>query len=143
MKIAIYTRVSTEEQVREGTSLDVQREYLEKYTKREGYEIYKVYSDEGISGYSDKRPALQELLKDAKLRRFDLAIAYKIDRFSRNLKDLLNLVDELSSSGVGFKSATEPFDSTTSAGKLMFQQLGSFAEFERNGLAERVLRGMI
>ena len=142
MKIAIYTRVSTEEQVREGTSLDVQREYLEKYAQREGYEIYKVYSDEGISGYSDKRPALQELLKDAKLRRFDLAIAYKIDRFSRNLKDLLNLVDELSSSGVGFKSATEPFDTTTSAGKLMFQQLGSFAEFERNRLAERVMPGI-
>jgi len=91
MKIAIYTRVSTEEQVREGTSLDVQREYLEKHAQRECYEIYKVYSDEGISGYSDKRSALQELLQDAKLRRFDLVIVHKIDRFSRNLKDLLNL----------------------------------------------------
>jgi len=67
----------------------------------------------------------------------------KIDRFSRNLKDLLNLVDELFSYGVGFKSATEPFDTTTSAGKLMFQQLGSFAEFERNRIAERVFPGMV
>lgn len=63
-------------------------------------------------------------------------LVHKIDRFSRNLKDLLMMVDELSSYGVGFKSATEPFDTTTSAGKLMFQQLGSFAEFERNKIAE-------
>ena len=143
IKIAIYIRVSTEEQVREGFSLTVQREYLEDYAKREGYEVFKIYSDDGISGYSERRPALQELLQDAKLRRFELVIVYKIDRFSRNLKDLLNLVDDLSNSGVGFKSATEPFDSTTSAGKLMFQQLGSFAEFERNRLAERVFPGMI
>jgi site-specific DNA recombinase len=143
MKIAIYTRVSTEEQAKEGFSLSVQREYLNDYAKREGHELYKVYSDDGISGYSDRRSALQELLQDAKLRRFDLVIVYKIDRFSRNLKDLLNLVDELSACGVAFKSATEPFDTSTSAGKLMFQQLGSFAEFERNRLAERVMPGMI
>lgn len=143
MKTAIYLRVSTEDQAKEGYSLEVQREYLEAFALREGFEIFKVYSDDGISGYSIRRPALQELLKDAKDKKFDLALVYKIDRFSRNLKDLLNLVDELLSCGVGFKSATEPFDSTTSAGKLMFQQLGSFAEFERNRLAERVFPGMI
>ncbi|HPY99770.1 MAG TPA: recombinase family protein, partial [bacterium] len=143
MKIAIYIRVSTEEQAKEGYSLTTQREHLENYAKREGHDIFRVYSDDGISGYSERRPALQALLQDAKLRRFDLVIVYKIDRFSRNLKDLLNLVDELSNSSVGFKSATEPFDTTTSAGKLMFQQLGSFAEFERNRLAERVMPGMI
>ena len=143
MKIAIYIRVSTEEQAKEGYSLTTQREYLEEYAKRDGRDVFKVYSDNGISGYSERRPALQELLKDAKLRRFDLVIVHKIDRFSRNLKDLLNLVDELSMRGVAFKSATEPFDTTTSAGKMMFQQLGSFAEFERNRLAERVMPGMI
>ncbi|MDD5070592.1 MAG: recombinase family protein [Candidatus Omnitrophica bacterium] len=143
MKVAIYIRVSTEEQAKEGFSLTTQREYLEEYAKREGHDLYRVYSDDGISGYSERRPALQELLHDAKLRRFDLVIVYKIDRFSRNLKDLLNLVDELSNSGVAFKSATEPFDTSTSAGKLMFQQLGSFAEFERNRLAERVMPGMV
>ena len=143
MKVALYLRVSTEDQVKEGYSLEVQREYLESFAKREGLEIFKVYQDDGISGYSTERPALKELLKDAKGRKFDLVLVYKIDRFSRNLKDLLNLVDELSSSGVGFKSATEPFDTTTSAGKLMFQQLGSFAEFERNRIAERVFPGMV
>jgi len=131
LRIAIYIRVSTEDQAKEGYSLEVQREYLESFAKREGLEVFKVYQDDGISGYSTERPALRELLKETKGRKFDLVLVYKIDRFSRNLKDLLNLVDELSSSGIGFKSATEPFDTTTSAGKLMFQQLGSFAEFEK------------
>jgi site-specific DNA recombinase len=135
--------VSTEDQVKEGYSLQVQKEYLESFTVREGYEVFKVYRDDGISAYSTRRPALQQLLADAKAKRFELALVYKIDRFSRNLKDLLMLVDELSSYGVGFKSATEPFDTTTSAGKLIFQQLGSFAEFERNRIAERVFPGMV
>jgi site-specific DNA recombinase len=86
---------------------------------------------------------LQQLLADAMAKRFELVLVHKIDRFSRNLKDLLMLVDELSSYGVAFKSATEPFDTTTSAGKLMFQHLGSFAEFERNRIAERVFPGMM
>ncbi|MCK5494279.1 MAG: recombinase family protein, partial [Candidatus Omnitrophica bacterium] len=126
MKTAIYIRVSTEDQAKEGYSLEVQREYLESFAIREGNEVVKVYCDEGISAYSTRWEALQQLLKDAKDKKFELVLVYKIDRFSRKLKDLLNLVDELSSYGVGFKSATEPFDSTTSAGKLMFQQLGSF-----------------
>ncbi|MFC2062243.1 recombinase family protein [Elusimicrobiota bacterium] len=138
MMISLYIRVSTEDQAKEGYSLEVQREYLESFAEWEGYEIFKVYCDDGVSAFSTRRPALQELLEDARERKFDLVLVYKIDRFSRNLKDLLNLVDELSSYGVGFKSATEPFDTTTSAGKLMFQQLGSFAEFERNRIAERV-----
>jgi len=141
MQVAIYIRVSTEEQAKESYSLAVQMEYLESFAKREAYEVYKVYCDDGISAYSTRRPALQELLKDAKEKKFDLV--YKIDRFSRRLKDLLNLVEELESYGVGFKSATEPFDTTTSAGKLMFQQLGSFAEFEKNRIAERVFPGMV
>jgi len=143
MRTAIYIRVSTEDQAKEGYSLEVQKEHLESFALREGYEVFKVYSDDGISAYSTRRSALQELLADAKAKRFELVIVHKIDRFSRNLKDLLMLVDELSSYGVGFKSATEPFDTTTSAGKLMFQQLGSFAEFERNRIAERVFPGMI
>jgi site-specific DNA recombinase len=66
MKIAIYIRVSTEDQAREGYSLEVQREYLEFFAKREGLEIFKIYQDDGISGYCTERPALKELLKDAK-----------------------------------------------------------------------------
>ena len=68
MKIAIYTRVSTEDQAKEGYSLEVQREYLESFAKREGYEIFKTYSDDGISAYSTRRSALRELLVDAKYK---------------------------------------------------------------------------
>ncbi|MDA8130982.1 MAG: recombinase family protein [Elusimicrobia bacterium] len=143
MKTALYLRVSTEDQAREGYSLEVQRETLEAFVKREGHEIYKVYSDDGISGATTRRPALAALLADAKGGKFGLVLVAKLDRFSRNLKDLLILVDELCGYGVGFKSAGEPFDTTTSAGKLMFQQLGSFAEFERNRIAERVFPGMV
>jgi len=143
MKTSIYIRVSTEDQVREGYSLEVQREYLTNFTKQQGCEVFEVYADEGISAGTTDRPALQKLLKDAKQKKFDLVLVYKIDRFSRRLKDLLVLVDKLESCGVGFKFATEPFDTTTSAGKLMFQQLGSFAEFERNRHSERVTPGML
>ena len=147
MKVAIYTRVSTDEQAREGYSLEVQEEYLRGFAKKEGWEICfsengRIYSDD-ITGYTLDRPALKRLFSDAKQKKFDLVLVYKIDRFSRKLMNLLNLVEELESYGIGFKSATEPFDTTTSAGKLMFQQLGSFAEFERNRIAERVFPGMI
>lgn len=72
MKIAIYIRVSTEDQAKEGYSLEVRREYLESFTKREGFEVFKIYQDDGISGYFTERPALKEFLKDAKDKTFDL-----------------------------------------------------------------------
>lgn len=99
MKVALYLRVSTEDQAKEGYSLDVQREYLESFAKRESLTIYKIYQDDDISGYTLDRSALKELSGDAKQRKFDLR--YKIDRISRNLKNLLNLVDELYSYGGG------------------------------------------
>ena len=134
MKVAIYTRVSTEDQVKEGTSLEVQRDFLVSYAKREGWEIYyseagKIYEDDGYSGYTRERPALKKLFADAKKKRFEMVLVHKIDRFSRNLRDLLNLVDELEYLNISLKSATEPYDTSSSAGKMMFQQLGSFAEF--------------
>ncbi|MDP2939720.1 MAG: recombinase family protein [Candidatus Omnitrophota bacterium] len=147
MKVAIYIRVSTEDQAKEGTSLEVQREFLINYAKKEGWEIYHpdekdVYEDDE-SGYSRERTELKRLLTDAKRGRFNMVLVYKIDRFSRKLKDLLNLVDELEEMNIGLKSATEYYDTTNSAGKMMFQQLGSFAEFERNRIKERVFPGMI
>ncbi|MFH1360401.1 MAG: recombinase family protein [Candidatus Omnitrophota bacterium] len=149
MKVALYTRVSTEDQAREGFSLEVQRNYLLQYAKNFGWDVFcsmsgrDVYMDDGYSGGNMDRPALQRLLFDARNKHFDLILVYKQDRLSRRLKDLLGLLEEFDSLGIGYKSATEPFDSTTSAGKLMFQQLGSFAEFERNRIAERVFLGMV
>ncbi len=148
MRVALYTRVSTEDQVKEGTSLEVQREFLVDFVSRKenreaNWEIYypetdRVYEDDGYSGYSRERPALKRLLTDAKKKKFQLILVYKIDRFSRNLKELLEMVDEFEHLGISLKSATEPYDTTNSTGKFMFQQLGSFAEFERNRIKERV-----
>lgn len=149
LRVALYTRVSTEDQAREGYSLSVQRDYLLDFAKREGLQVYftdekaKIYEDDGYSGYSLDRPAMNQLLKDAQTGKFDLILVYKLDRFSRRLRDILNVLDELDSIGVQFKSATEPYDTTTSSGKLMLQQLGSFAEFERNRIIERVFPGML
>lgn len=148
-RAAIYTRVSTEDQAREGYSLSVQQDYLKDFAKREGFQIHyadgkgKIYVDDGYSGYSLDRPAMNQLLKDARAGKFDLILVYKLDRFSRRLRDILNTLDELDALGVKFKSATEPYDTTTSSGKLMLQQLGSFAEFERNRIIERVVPGMV
>lgn len=149
MRVAIYTRVSTEDQAREGYSLEVQSESLLNFAKREKWQVYSpegsatIYEDDGYSGYSLDRPAFEALMSDAHKKKFDLILVYKLDRFSRRLRDILNILDELDVLGIEFKSATEPYETTTSAGKLMIQQLGSFAEFERNRIIERVVPGMI
>ncbi len=149
IKAALYTRVSTEDQAREGYSLGVQRDYLLEFAKKQGWDVHsphsknKVYQDDGYSGSSLDRPAFSQLIADARAKKFNLILVYKLDRFSRRLRDILNTLDELDSLGVQFKSATEPYDTTTSAGKLMLQQLGSFAEFERNRIIERVVPGML
>jgi len=149
MKVALYTRVSTEDQAREGFSLEVQKNYLLQYAKSFQWEVFcsipncQVYEDDGFSGSRMERPALQRILLDARNKRFDLIVVYKQDRLSRKLKDLLSMLEEFDSLGVGYKSATEPFDTTTSAGKMAIQMLGSYAEFERNRLIERVFPGMV
>jgi site-specific DNA recombinase len=149
MKVALYTRVSTEDQAREGFSLEVQRTYLLQYAKNFGWDVFcsmsgrDVYMDDGYSGGNMDRPALQRLLFDARNKQFDLILVYKQDRLSRRLKDLLGLLEEIDSLGIGYKSATEPFDTTSSAGKMAIQMLGSCAEFERNRLVERVFPGMV
>ncbi len=149
MRVALYTRVSTEDQAREGFSLEVQRTYLLQYAKNFGWDVFcsmsgrDVYMDDGYSGGNMDRPALQRLLFDARNKQFDLVLVYKQDRLSRRLKDLLGLLEEIDSLGVGYKSATEPFDTTSSAGKMAIQMLGSCAEFERNRLVERVFPGMV
>ncbi|MFH1507074.1 MAG: recombinase family protein [Candidatus Omnitrophota bacterium] len=148
MKVALYIRVSTEDQVREGTSLEVQREFLENYAKRESWEIYypekdSIYKDDGYSGYTLERPALTRLLKDAKRKKFNVVLVYKIDRFARNNRLLLNLVEELDNIEIGFKSATEAFDTVSAAGKLALSMLGTVAQFERDRIIERVFPGMI
>jgi len=148
-KVALYTRVSTEDQAKEGYSLEIQENYLIEYAKREKWQTFcsmpgsKVYQDSNVSGYILNRPAFSKLLQDARQNKFDLILVYKLDRFSRNLKDILNIIDELAEYNVAFKSATEPFDTSIYEGRMALQQLGMFAEFERNRIKSRVFPGMV
>ncbi|MEM3851589.1 MAG: recombinase family protein [Methanomassiliicoccales archaeon] len=143
MKVAIYLRVSTAEQAEEGFSIAAQRERLKAYVVSQGWQLAKEYEDGGFSGGTLNRPAFLRMMEDLKRREFDLILVYKLDRLSRNMRDLSNLVHEMDKSGIYFKSATEPFDTTTPAGKLIFNMLGSVAEFERGMIAERVKMGMM
>ncbi|OPY88347.1 MAG: DNA-invertase hin [Smithella sp. PtaU1.Bin162] len=149
MKVALYTRVSTEDQAREGFSLTVQKNYLIEHAKAQGWEIFcsipgcQVYEDDGYSGATMDRPALRKLLFDAKNKLFNVLIVYKQDRLTRKLKDTLAILEDLDTLGIGFRSVTEPMDTTTSAGKFALQMIGGCAEFERNRLIERIFPGMI
>ncbi|EOU1685995.1 recombinase family protein [Clostridium perfringens] len=142
--IAIYCRVSTEEQSENGYSIDEQERLLEEWCKKMGYVIYKCYSDRGISGKNIKdRPALKELLSDAKAGKFDMVISWKINRVSRKLEDVLKIVNLLEKNDITFKSYSEPFETDTPAGRMQFQMMALIGEFERGTIAQNVKMGMI
>ncbi|MBL1224203.1 recombinase family protein [Enterococcus sp. BWR-S5] len=138
-RVALYIRVSTQEQAADGYSIQAQEQVGREYAKRMGYEVVKVYIDEGESGKSTKhRLAYQQMMKDAKLGIFDLVVIWKLTRLGRNMLDTLITVEELLLYSIGLHSISEQFDITNSTGKLMLQLLGSFAEFERNQISENV-----
>ena len=139
MKAAIYARVSTLDQEPEN-QLGELRRYVQArgWTAQESQE----YVDRGISGTKDRRPALDSLLRDARQRRFDVLVCWRLDRLGRNLKHLITLLEELQALGVAFVSLAEGIDATTPAGKLQMHILGAIAEFERGRIRERVLAGL-
>lgn len=140
---AIYVRVSTEEQVKEGYSIPAQIEVLSQYCKLYNLTVYKIYKDLGISGKSmENRSGLQEMLKDAEKNLFDVVLVWKTNRLARNLKDLLVLVDRLEQKNVAFISYSEHFDTFTPTGRMTMQILGSIGEFERNTIVENVKLGL-
>lgn len=140
---AIYVRVSTEEQAKQGFSLIAQEDALKSYATAIGFEIYKIYRDEGKSAKDLKhRPALQELLKDAEEGKINAIFVYKLDRFSRSLKDLILTIEKLKDLGVDFISLQDKIETTSASGKLMFHIISSFAEFERDIISERTKFGM-
>lgn len=104
--------------------------------------LARAYSDSGVSGATTSRPALDELLRDAKRRRFDAVVVWSLDRLGRNLKHLITLLDEFQALGIAFISLKEGLDWTTPAGRLQAQLLGMISEFERARIAERVRVGM-
>lgn len=145
MKIAaIYTRVSSDEQVK-GCSLDVQEKEIIKYCENNGYKHSKehIYREEGYSGFLSERPQLQRLMDGAREKRFDTVIVLKTDRYARNLQLLLNMVGELKDYGVGFISVKENIDNQTSNGKTLMQVFGWVAEMERDMIRDRTLMGQL
>ena len=141
VRVATYTRISTDEE-RQPNSLEAQRVRLEAFVASQpGWRIERRYEDQ-FTGTVIDRPALSRLLKDTKLGRFDVLLVYRVDRLARSIRGLVQVIDELDQAGVIFRSATEPFDTGTPAGRMMVQMLGVFAEFERALIVERITAGL-
>ena len=137
MKVAIYCRVSTEEQ-----NWNNQLGMLLDYCKKNKYKVYKQYVDI-ISGSKQSRPEFNKMLEDMRRYRFRAVVVTKLDRIGRSLKHLLSLFDEFESKKVEFIAVTQNIDTTSSIGKLQLQIIGAFAEFERNLISERTKEGLL
>ena len=114
---------------------------LQQYIEARGWTA-REYVDEGVSGSTNRRPALDELLQDAKRRRFDVLVCWRLDRLGRNLRHLILFLEELQSLGIAFVSLAEGIDATSPAGRLQMHILGAIAEFERARISERVVAGL-
>ena len=138
-RAAIYVRVSTDRQ-----TVENQLRELRQIAERRGWEVVKEYDDAGISGSKGRndRPGLDEMLKDAQRRRFDIVMAWAIDRLGRSLIDLLGTIQQLETCGVDLYLDQQAIDTTTPTGRLMFQITGAFAEFERSMIRQRIRAGL-
>ena len=136
MRCAIYARVSTYEQEPEN-----QLQELRRYAEARGWTVVE-YIDRGVSGSTDRRPSLDRLVTDARRRRFDVLVVWRLDRLGRNLKHLVTLLEDLQAVGIAFVSLGEGIDCTTAAGRLQLHVLAALAEFERARIAERVRAGL-
>jgi DNA invertase Pin-like site-specific DNA recombinase len=139
-RAAIYMRVSTNN----GQTTENQRLELEKIAAARGWQVVEIYADAGISGAKgrEKRPGLDRLLKDAGRRRFDVVMAWAIDRIGRSLLDLLSIIQDLDAVGVDLYLDQQHLDTTTPTGRLLFQITGAFAEYERGIIRERIKAGL-
>lgn len=138
-KVAIYIRVSTQEQAQEGYSVDQQTERLTSFCKAKDWPIVDVYTDPGFSGANTQRPALQKLFSDIEAGRVDCVLVYKLDRLSRSQKDTLYMIEDVFlAHGVDFVSMQENFDTSTSFGRAMIGILSVFAQLEREQIRERM-----
>lgn len=141
--VAIYTRVSTTDQAREGHSLEEQEKRLRARCISNDYEVYKVYTDAGISGKStDNRPAYQQMMKDLKKGKFNSIMAFKMDRISRSIIDFEEFFNEIKKYNCGIEFLCENIDTNGAAGMMFARILGIFAQFERELIQERTLVGV-
>jgi DNA invertase Pin-like site-specific DNA recombinase len=138
-RAALYVRVSTDHQ-----TVENQIRELTAIAERRGWQIVETYQDAGISGSKgrDERPALDQMLRDATRRKFDVVMAFAIDRLGRSLHDLLQTIETLDEYGVHLFVDKQQLDTTTPMGKLIFQVCGAFAEFEKSIIKQRVRAGI-
>jgi DNA invertase Pin-like site-specific DNA recombinase len=137
MRAAIYTRVSLS-----GQSVEMQTRDLRQLAERRGFEIVNEYTDAGVSGAKDSRPALDAMLTDARRGKFRVLLVWRLDRLGRSLANLIRLLENFRAWNVELVSFSEGLDFTTTTGKLMFQLLSAFGEFERECIRERVRAGL-
>ena len=137
-RVASYARVSTATE----QSPEMQLRDLRELAERRGFEVVREYVDTGFSGATDSRPALNDLLADARRGRFEAVLVWKLDRLGRSLVHLVRLLEELRQLGVELISFSEGLDFTTTTGKLLYQVISAFAEFERECIRERVKAGL-
>ncbi len=146
-RVAIYLRVSTDEQAEKGYGLDTQKDCLLKQCQNLGYKLEEqhIYCDAGLSGSLQikDRPALAKLFEDAEKKQFDLVLVYRLDRFFRSLKHVVVAVELLAEYKISFRSATEQFETESVNGELMFHMIASFAHHERRLIAQRMMSGKI
>jgi DNA invertase Pin-like site-specific DNA recombinase len=138
-RAAVYGRVSTKDK---GQNPEMQLAELREYCQRRGWTVTGEYVDVGVSGSKASRPQLDRLMRDVRLRRVDVIAVWKLDRFGRSLRHLVDALGELKAVGVAFVSLRDNLDLSTPAGRMLFHVVGAMAEFERDLISERVRAGM-
>jgi len=136
-RAALYVRVSSGEQ-----NTGAQERALREYVQRRGWKLQQIYRDQGVSGASSNRPALNELLKACRRGSIDVLVVWKFDRFARSLKQLMAGLETCRALGIDFVSVTESIDTSLPTGELVFQMIGAVAQFESSLIGERVKSGL-
>jgi DNA invertase Pin-like site-specific DNA recombinase len=136
-RVAVYVRVSTKDQ-----SVDMQLNDLERYSRERGLRVFKVYQDNGVSGTKETRPALSELMNDARKCKFDIVLVWRFDRFARSTKHLVTALYEFRNLGIDFISYQENIDTSSPLGEAIFTIISAMSKLERDIIAERVKGGL-
>lgn len=137
VRVGVYLRVSTSDQ-----SCEMQRREIDAYVQARGWLTVTYYEDAGFTGTNTNRPQFKQLIADARHRKLDVIVVFKLDRFARSLKDLITHLEELTQLGVDFIALKDAIDFTTASGKLLTSLLGAFAAFEADIIRERVRSGL-